>query len=208
MENQFKKLPPFKFFVLQNFPFIEEDFDAITNYELLCKLAEYLKQTANATNQIGTEMTTLIDYVNNYFENLDVQEEINNKLDDMAESGELEEIIASYLNVNSVLAFDTLASLVASENLVEGSTVRTLGHTTYNDNGGEFYKIREITNQDVVDGINIVALTNFNNLIAERIKKYRKYVLIGDSYGQGYTPDGTVTQRRKSAKMSASVHSG
>ena len=30
-----KKLPPFKFFMLQNFPFIEYDFDALTNYELM-----------------------------------------------------------------------------------------------------------------------------------------------------------------------------
>ena len=31
--------------VLQSFPFIDEDFDAITNYELLCKVVEYLNKT-------------------------------------------------------------------------------------------------------------------------------------------------------------------
>ena len=40
--NMFNHLPPFKWYVLQNFPFIEADFDAITNYQLLCKIVEYL----------------------------------------------------------------------------------------------------------------------------------------------------------------------
>ena len=40
-------------------------------------------------------------YVENFFANLDVQEEINNKLDDMAETGELAEILAEFLE-NSI----------------------------------------------------------------------------------------------------------
>lgn len=40
----------------------------------------------------------LYNYVHDYFDNLDVQEEINNKLDQMADDGELENIIALYIN--------------------------------------------------------------------------------------------------------------
>lgn len=87
--NMYKKLPPFKWFVLQNFPFIEEDFDAITNYQLLCKVVEYLNRNIDKTNELGEQVEALT----NWFENLDVQDEINNKLDDMAESGQLAEII-------------------------------------------------------------------------------------------------------------------
>lgn len=43
----------------------------------------------------------LKDYVDNYFDNLDVQEEINNKLDEMAEDGTLANIIANFIQ-NSV----------------------------------------------------------------------------------------------------------
>lgn len=39
------------------------------------------------------------EYLNNYFKNLDVQEEINNKLDSMLESGELTNILIKYSNV-------------------------------------------------------------------------------------------------------------
>ena len=39
-----KPIPFFKRFVIQNFPFIEEDFDALTNYQLFCKVVEYLNK--------------------------------------------------------------------------------------------------------------------------------------------------------------------
>lgn len=87
--NMFNKLPPFKWYVLQNFPFIEADFDAITNYQLLCKIVEYLNLNIDKTNELGEQVEALT----NWFNNLDVQDEIDNKLDDMAESGQLAEII-------------------------------------------------------------------------------------------------------------------
>lgn len=114
MIEKYKKLCPFKWFVLTNFPFIEEDFDAITNYELYCKLAEYVNKIAKSTNDIGSEMETVVnsfndlkDYVDNYFDNLDVTEEVNAKLDEMVESGDLTEIIQNSLfnipiNINVV----------------------------------------------------------------------------------------------------------
>ena len=86
------KLSPFKWFVLQNFPFIEADFDALTNYELMCKVVEYLNKTIDKTNELGEQ----VEILTNWFNNLDVQEEINNKLDAMVESGELQEIIADF----------------------------------------------------------------------------------------------------------------
>ena len=182
MNFNFKKLPPFKWFVLQNFPFIEADFDAITYYQLLCKIVEYLNKVIDENNVIGeqTEKLTnafneLQDYVNHYFDNLDIQDEINNKLDEMAESGQLTEIIAQYLQLAGVLAFDTLNDLKNATNLVNGSIAKTLGTNSYNDGFGYFYKIRNILNTDIVDNDNIVALTNFNNLVAEKIKKI-KYV--------------------------------
>ena len=94
------KLPPFKWFCLTNFPFIEADFDALTYYELLCKVVQYLNDLNVKTNEIGEQTENLTNafnelknYVDTYFDNLDVQEEINNKLDDMVESGEFEEIL-------------------------------------------------------------------------------------------------------------------
>lgn len=88
-EKKFIKLTPFKMQVLQSFPFIDEDFDAITNYELLCKVVEYLNKTVDNVDLLNEK----VEEFENYFDNLDVQEEINNKLDEMAEDGTLAEII-------------------------------------------------------------------------------------------------------------------
>jgi len=97
-ENNFKRLTPFKMQVLQSFPFIDEDFDAITNYELLCKVVEYLNTTVDNVNLLESDFQTLYNYVHDYFDNLDVQEEINKKLDEMAEDGTLTNIIKNYVD--------------------------------------------------------------------------------------------------------------
>lgn len=162
----------FRNWVLQNFPFLEDDFDALTDYELFCKMVEYMKKSLDKIKDYQTELNefrTELDSYKNYFDNLDVQEEINNKLDEMAESGQLTDIIAQYLQLAGVIAFNTKADMKSSENLANGSICKTLGVDNYKDGLGSFYKIREITNQDIVDDDNIVALTNYNNLVAEKI---------------------------------------
>ena len=115
---EYKNLTPFKWFVLENFPFIEADFDALTEWQLFCKLGKEMNKIINSENTLGSQMenvtnamielqnyvnqeilhqdediTEFKNYVTNYLENLDVQEEINNKLDDMVEDGTLERII-------------------------------------------------------------------------------------------------------------------
>lgn len=160
-----KPIPFFKRFVIQNFPFIEEDFDALTNYQLFCKVAEYLNKVIGSQNEVTQQM----EYVLNYFNNLDVQEEINNKLDAMAEAGTLEEIMADYLNTRAVFGFDTVAELKNADNLTDGSFARTLGYYAKNDKGAALYKIRTITNDDIVDEKFILAMTNDDSLIAELI---------------------------------------
>lgn len=199
--------------------------ESMSYEEQLLWLCNYLEtevipkynENVETINELIVLYNQLKDYVDNYFENLDVQEEINNKLDDMAESGELAEIITAYLQVNGVLAFDTISDMSDAENIIEGSTCYTLGQTTYNDGKGGFYKVRTITSGDVVDGFNIVALDVSDTLIAERMPNY--YIneinssltslsndvediqdelddgitlMLGDSYAEGQTAGGTI----------------
>lgn len=92
----FKKMTYLCMQRLTNFPYIEEDFDAITNYELLCKVVEYLnKVIANENNQNEAiaELATSFTELKNYVDNLDLQDEVNNKIDEMVESGEFQEIL-------------------------------------------------------------------------------------------------------------------
>ena len=156
---EYKNLTPFKWFVLENFPFIEADFDALTEWQLFCKLGKEINKIIDSQNVVGTEMEKfsqafieLQNYVNNYFENLDVQDEINNKLNEMAKDGTLQEIIGEYLNTKSLLAFDNVSDMISSENLIEGSYAQTYGFHNLNDGGSKKYKIIKEQNAENVNG--------------------------------------------------------
>lgn len=129
---------------------------------------DFSEDTADTVNEYITKFIELHDYVHDYFDNLDVQEEINNKLDAMVEAGTLQEIIESYIQTNVAWTFDNLAEMKTDTNLVAGSYAQTLGYHSLNDGGNGIYKIRSKTNSDVVDDALIVSLSD-DNLIAELI---------------------------------------
>ena len=189
------KIPYFRRAVLQNFPFIEEDFDALTDYGLLCKVVKYLNKVIEQQNLVNDNTNALYqsyiqlkNFVDNYFDNLDVQEEINNKLDAMAQDGTLQEIISDYLNSKAIFGFDNVNSMKNATNLINGSYAETLGFYQKNDGGGSLYKIRTITNDDVVDNIFIIEL-NDNTLIAELIINDINNIKTFGVYGDGVHDD-------------------
>lgn len=178
---------------LTNFPYIEQDFDALTDYELLCLVVKYLNDVIDNQNEQNDSITNMYnaflalqtyvnntkdtledafnnldDYVRNYFDNLDVQDEINNKLDEMLEDGILEQIIEQFLQIKSLLCFDNVAEMKLSTNITNGSYAKTLGYYAVNDGGSSLYKIRTITNNDVVDEGSIIELAD-DSLIAELV---------------------------------------
>lgn len=75
--------------------------ESLTYEEQLLTIGKYLEETvypainnnAEALSELQTMFAALQDYVNNYFDNLDVTEEINAKLDEMASDGTLANII-------------------------------------------------------------------------------------------------------------------
>lgn len=185
-----KPIPFFKRFVIQNFPFIEEDFDALTNYQLFCKVVEYLNKVIGSQNEVTQQM----EYVLNYFNNLDVQDEINNKLDQMAESGELTDLIAGYLNLRGILAYNTVAEMKTADNLVDGSFAETYGFYAKGDMGGAKYKIREVTNADTVDEMTLIALSD-ESLVAELMLEDTMNVRQFGAKGDGETDDTAKIQK-------------
>lgn len=163
----------FRNWVLKNFPFLEDDFDALTDYQLFCKMVEYMKKALKQIDNYNVkfdEFNDRLTYLENYINTLDLQEEVNNKLDEMAESGELENLIGQYIELATTYVYNNVAEMKASTNLVNGSFARTSGYYDFDDGGGAYYKIRTITNEDVIDNIHLFALTNNVTLVAELIK--------------------------------------
>lgn len=94
-------LRPFRYWCQKVLPLVYDD--SLSYYELLCKVVDYLNKTMEDVTNMSGDIDNLLnaykqlqEYVNNYFSTLDVQKEINNKLDDMAESGALQGFFANY----------------------------------------------------------------------------------------------------------------
>ena len=148
--------------------------DSLSYYEALCALWKWMQdnlvnvvnQNAAVTDYYIKTVEELKSYVENYFANLDVQEEINNKLDAMAEDGTLQEIISSYIQSNVAWAFDSVSDMQSATNLIDGSYAQTYGFYNLNDGGGALYLIREPEENETANGITTFSV---DSLIAELV---------------------------------------
>ena len=129
--GDYKTLQPFRYWCQKVLPLVYDD--SLSYYELLCKVVDYLNKTMEDVetlngdvNSLHTAYTELQSYVNNYFNNLDVQQEINNKLDSMAKDGTLTNLIKAYIDPlineqnNKITVLENRMNTFAS--LPEGST--------------------------------------------------------------------------------------
>lgn len=170
------KLSPFTHFccTIGNLP--SSYMISLTYEEQLLWFCQYLEKTvipavntnAEAVAELQNLYIQLKDYVDNYFTNLDVQEEINNKLDEMAQDGTLQEIILNYINLKTLLCFNTVADMKTANNLKNGSFTKTLGFYTLNDGGACEYYITNILPQNFTEPDFI---TLQNNLFAIPLNK-------------------------------------
>ena len=110
MENEnlkpVQELTPFTKMIMTIGTLPSSFYSSMTYYESMVWLYEYLKNqviptvnnNAEAVEELQTAFTTLETFITEYFDNLDVQEEINNKLDEMAEDGTLTNLIKGYVD--------------------------------------------------------------------------------------------------------------
>lgn len=99
-----RPVPPFMRYCSAIIPTMFDD--SLSYYEALCalnrfiqkNLVEVINNNASVTQEYIDLTNELKEYMEDYFENLDVQEEINNKLDQMAEDGTLGHIIGEYIS--------------------------------------------------------------------------------------------------------------
>lgn len=99
----YSNVKPFRFWCQKVLPLVYDD--SLSYYELLCKVIDYLNNVISDLSTTEDNVGSLLDaynelqgYVNDYFTNLNVQEEINNKLDSLVEDGTLTELIGNYID--------------------------------------------------------------------------------------------------------------
>lgn len=103
VSGNYKTLKSFRYWCQKVLPLVYDD--SLSYYELLCKVVDYLNKTMEDVETLHGDVTNLHEayvklqsYINDYFSTLDIQKEINNKLDEMVKDGTLDTIIANYLN--------------------------------------------------------------------------------------------------------------
>lgn len=129
--GDYKTLQPFRYWCQKMLPLVYDD--SLSYYELLCKVVDYLNKAMEDVETLHGDVTSLLStyvklqsYVNNYFSTLDVQEEINNKLDSMAKDGSLTNLIRAYIDPlineqnNKITVLENRVNTFTS--LPEGST--------------------------------------------------------------------------------------
>lgn len=107
-------------------------------YELFQSQAELQKQ-----------FVELYTFVKDFFENLDLQEEVNEWLDNALSTGELQQIIEELLLNTYLKIYPSMNKLLLSDTLYNGQVIKTLGYYEEGDGGSALYII-ENENSDKI----------------------------------------------------------
>lgn len=147
----------FKSWCLENFPFIEDDFDALTNYDLLCKLKAYI-------TKIGNDVATLNEEYNHVVESVD---EIYNYVQEYLT--DVDDLKQGLIDVNAridELITDIDDSIEEIDNRID--TVEETIEDNYNDLNNKIENIEfgDIVVYDPTTGLISPLQTVINNLSA------------------------------------------
>lgn len=231
----YKNISPFKWFVLENFPFIEDDFDALTNWQLFCKIGKQINKIIESQNEVGhavedftEKFIELNNYVHDYFNNLDVQEEINNKLDTMASDGTLDQLLLPYFNAykneinQEISVINHKVDSVANGSPLVASSINEMTDTskTYvNTSDGYWYYyngttwVRGGVYQAKILPDSSVQLNNLNKILSDFYSyNYSDYTILNDNINwlenQYYNREGSLQNITSTNCCSIPVNKG
>ena len=205
MENENLKpvqtIPPFTKMIMTIGALPTSFYSSMSYYEAMVWLYEYLKNTiiptvnnnGEAVEELQTAFIELKEWTETYTEET-IPEEVNRKLDEMAEDGTLEALLDEIMKYKGLQSYNTVNEMKTSTNLVNGTTVRTLGYHLINDMGGAYYKIRELEESDTIDEILLISLIE-ENLVAELIIKNAMNVECFGTYGDNNHDDSNAIKK-------------
>ena len=126
------KIEPIKPFFCHKVLPVEYD-ESLSYYEILCKLVYSLNLTIDNVNELGADFEQLYNWVKNYFDNLDVQEEIDNKLDELIQGGTFGQYLYSIIGFVTPTMYGAVGDGVNDDTqafkdaLETGKNVKVLG---------------------------------------------------------------------------------
>ena len=115
-QKPYLKLTPLRMQCLTNFPFIEADFDALTDYQLFCEIVKYLNNVIKNENIVTDNVIALYDAfmqlqeeveselaeqnqrIDDYFENTNIQAFVDNKINEMIATNEFQTLLIDAIN--------------------------------------------------------------------------------------------------------------
>lgn len=154
--HTYTAIKPFRAWCQKVLPLVYDD--SLSYYELLCKLVDYLNKLLNDLTNMGQDITALNQafqelqaYVNNYFDNLDVQDEINNKLDQMVQDGTLTDVIQqTFGNSKKLKGYDNNCIMVTiGDSYARGTAYESSQGGTVATGQGWPYWLNNLFNYDV-----------------------------------------------------------
>jgi hypothetical protein len=171
-------LRPFRFWCQKVLPLVYDD--SLSYYELLCKVVDYLNKTMENVNNLSenfdelqSAFNTLKKYIEEYFENLDVQEEINKKLDEMAQDGTLAHLVYDKLKLVDKVDSWLYAQQDTNEKSAQGFTIFNYGGATLCAccSDGAIY-IRNLLTGELINTITNEIITHVNDITYFNHKLY------------------------------------
>ena len=173
----YKHMDNFRMWCQKVLPLVYDD--SLGYYEVLCKLVAYLNDIINNNEgmyedieDLQNAFEQLQEYVNNYFNDLDLQEEVNNWLDEALKDGRLEDIFSDKVTI----VYDDYVNVVDSGIKNDGSDVSSELQTLINSHGNLFFPEGTYSFKNIVipenaklkgfnAKINLIPITENNNRI-------------------------------------------
>lgn len=150
--------------------------DSMTYEEQILWLCKFINENIipaiNNNNEQVNKLTSLVNELTNYINNLDLQDEVNNKIDELLENGTLEDIMIKILN--SLKTYNNINEMINDNTLTLNQKCFSMGYNNNLDGGSSYYIITE----KIENGNNLTKIDLANGLQAQMI--YDKEIFIAD----------------------------
>lgn len=130
------------------------------------KVVEQWKNMQKNFDNLQDAFNDLKNYVQDYFKNLDVQEEINNKLDAMVKDGTLDAILAKYFNIKIPIL--NVTEMININNPILGTYYTTLNYYNNDNVESTFVVVDNKENDFCLTGKNGLYFKNISEPIVEK----------------------------------------